>query len=1238
MINKKRITGLIALALCAVMVFSDQALSSEKSPRDKVVDYAYEILNYTWTTDGYIVLHDGTACPEEVNGKPSFTPTVVKGTIKGIPYTLSSNGNGGGAEKTFSEYKELSDYERKLVSNRYWYGKYNKTDNGYRVGMKYGMSCTTFVWNCISQALAGVTRTGWCPSIPDLWDVTRTSYSELQKGDILWKSTHVMLVVANNPSSSRLTVIEQAPLSWSSTQSIESIYLPPHGYYDARLYNSYTVGTQERTYSYSNISSYTPYRVNYSEAPVVAPEISPGLKALTSSKYAKVYTSEWARYTALYSDKDFRNSLYPTNWIDEHEECRIIGVGVNSRGNAYAQIKFPLSNGTTFKEGYVDLQKAFVPGAKTDGARKTTRRGKNPYRRANYDTIMYSAAVDANTDTYLLTEVNGWCQVLYETSSRNVWRIVWMPSWDYEYMFPNVNNVSITGTNNIPASAVAGSSYRGTVTATGATPITWTVSRGSSTSSAEYIRLRLPSGLSISGSGTTGTISGYPSHTSDGQSSFMPLYYYFKVTASNSYDSDSKTYYITVWEPPVFETSATLAKGDVNQYYSQTITAKGTEFSMSWKIIEGKLPPGLKFTASDSKRTATISGTPTQAGYYRFKVRCYNLVGNSNTTTTRWFTITVGNVAAEYLNSSNLPFTYNFMNAPAGKSYSDWVGVKDTKSGTKDPNNYMFSVSDGELPPGLYLDEESSSTYTAGKIYLRGVPMKAGTYNFTLKAKRISDGGYNTKSFTVKITSAATTPWRNYNMSTRYYFICTSTSPKLRVSYSDYFTVSGGSSPYTPSVVAGELPPGMTLEQSGNRTYLTGVPKRYGQFSFTVRVTGSNGGYVDKACNVTVVNNPLYKSGGTSKASKPKFTSKLLPDAYIGSMWEATLDASGTEPIAWSAEDTLPEWLTLEESTGRIYGIPMEKGKYRFRIKAENEIGSVTKTFKVKVVRATPAISTAEVPEGYVGVPYETRLEASGTDPIKWSKIGKLPSGLKLDKTMGIISGTPRKSGSFDITIKAKNKAGTDMIPLTIVIRPSADEPETKDDEEEEESDDDNDEESGDLTADTTDTTLPVLKLESEAQQETVTETNGAGIFSTKLYALIGGEKLEGAVNTESGKPLAFEIGAWVDEYGRNVDVSGETVFVNDEPVGSADISDEGIFTLPDGIVSGEITVYVSAQAEGREIRTLEVNAVVAEESQTIAGAVSGGNEQGSTGGCNFSLIGLAGLIFCGIAAAGKKQ
>lgn len=89
-----------------------------KSPRDVVVDYAWEIYNYTWTTSYTIPRYNGS------------NPKTVTGTIKGIPYTYANM-------VSFQTYKALSNSDRETV--------YSSNS------MKYGMVCATLVTDCIRQ-------------------------------------------------------------------------------------------------------------------------------------------------------------------------------------------------------------------------------------------------------------------------------------------------------------------------------------------------------------------------------------------------------------------------------------------------------------------------------------------------------------------------------------------------------------------------------------------------------------------------------------------------------------------------------------------------------------------------------------------------------------------------------------------------------------------------------------------------------------------------------------------------------------------------------------------------------------------------------------------------------------------------------------------------------------------------------------------------------------------------------
>ena len=74
------------------------------------------------------------------------------------------------------------------------------------------------------------------------------------------------------------------------------------------------------------------------------------------------------------------------------------------------------------------------------------------------------------------------------------------------------------------------------------------------------------------------------------------------------------------------------------------------------------------------------------------------------------------------------------------------------------------------------------------------------------------------------------------------------------VAYSDQLTVTGGTSPFTWSVSAGTLPPGLALGASTG--LLAGTPTTAGSYSFTVKVTDSSGQSNTEAVSLTVIPGP----------------------------------------------------------------------------------------------------------------------------------------------------------------------------------------------------------------------------------------------------------------------------------------------------------------------------------------------------------------------------------------------
>jgi hypothetical protein len=82
-----------------------------------------------------------------------------------------------------------------------------------------------------------------------------------------------------------------------------------------------------------------------------------------------------------------------------------------------------------------------------------------------------------------------------------------------------------------------------------------------------------------------------------------------------------------------------LPNGNIGAEYSAFLTATGGEGGpLEFRVVEGKLPSGLKLQRSFGVQSALIFGTPTREGSFTFTVRVADQAGNTDTET---FSITI---------------------------------------------------------------------------------------------------------------------------------------------------------------------------------------------------------------------------------------------------------------------------------------------------------------------------------------------------------------------------------------------------------------------------------------------------------------------------------------------------------------------------------------------------------------------------------------------------------------------
>lgn len=524
-----------------------------------------------------------------------------------------------------------------------------------------------------------------------------------------------------------------------------------------------------------------------------------------------------------------------------------------------------------------------------------------------------------------------------------------------------VNAAAIAVTPATLPNGTAGVAYSQTVSATGGVaPYTFTVTAGT-----------LPAGLSLA---PGGALTGAPSSVGT---------FSFTVTATDANgQTGSAAYSITITAPTIVLAPAAgpLPPATYAAPYSQSFTASGGVGPYSYVISSGALPAGLALDSSGA-----LSGTPTAPGTYNFAVDVTDtgLAGPG---------APYGTSAAYVLTVSTPTITVSPSTLPTpvvGVAYSQTVTANGGVPG------YTFSVSGGTLPPGLSLSPGGT---------LSGTPLAAGGYSFSIQAIDTNgQSGAQLYGFTINAPAIDIQP-------------AAVPAGTVGAAYSETLSASGGTAPYTFSLVSGALPPGMTLSGAGA---LEGTPTSAGTFTFTARVTDSSSGgpYTADRSYSLVIGSPTINVDPT-----------VAPAGAVGVAYALQLSASGgTAPYQFTvAGGALPQGVGLA-ANGSLSGTPVQAGTFNVTVAATDANAQVG-TGNYTIAVTAPALSLTPGSDAFnatYGVAFaETLAATGGVGPYTYAiTAGQLPAGISL--TGDQLSGTPTAPGTYAFTITATDTGST---------------------------------------------------------------------------------------------------------------------------------------------------------------------------------------------------------------------
>lgn len=442
---------------------------------------------------------------------------------------------------------------------------------------------------------------------------------------------------------------------------------------------------------------------------------------------------------------------------------------------------------------------------------------------------------------------------------------------------------------------------------------------------------------------------------------------------------------------PLAITPDSLPAASIGNAMSATLSATGGSAPYRFTLAGGNLPSGVTLAEDGS-----LSGVPRDGGDFGFSVAVQDSFAGGPRTGSRNYVLTVA--APDVLAPASLP------GGQFGAAYDATLPLSGTAP-------FQVTLSAGALPLGLQLGADGRIT---------GTPVQTGTFDFTAAATDSSGGTGpygDTQAYRIVVSNIAPVA-EDFSTSVPYNAGPT-TVPALS---------SGGIA--TDYIVASQPANGVATGGAGGLKY---TPARgfSGVDSFEYQLANDAGTSAPATLTITV-GEPSINARDSGPAT-----------ATVGQPYTRTVTWSGgTAPYRAQVVSGLPAGLQASASsdtTLTISGIPEEAGRFQLQASTQDSSsgrGPFSGSATLELEVAVPVLALSPADGSVFAAPYDAafsqRFVASGgVGAYTYALSGTLPPGLVF--AGDTLSGTPRASGRFPVTVTATDTGSTGAgAPFTV--------------------------------------------------------------------------------------------------------------------------------------------------------------------------------------------------------------